>query len=71
LILLLAIGIPMFVPVTYREAIFGLRTYWVWLGLGLIVCGIILFFRYQDMAQCIGLTTVLAGIWFVWRGVRM
>ncbi len=71
LILVAAIGIPMFVPVRYREMFFGVRTYWVWLGIGLVLSSVYLFFQEKDMAECVGLSTLLAGFYFLWRGVAM
>lgn len=71
LILVAAIGIPMFVPVNYREAVFGVRTYLVWLGLGLALSGVYLIFLPKDMAACMGLFTLLAGFYFLRRGVGM
>src|SRR5919109_3364944 len=52
LILMAAIGFPMFVPIEYREKFFGTRTYWVWLGIGLVLSSIYLFFQPRDMAEC-------------------
>ena len=69
LILVGAIGVPMFVPIQNREAVFGVRTYWVWLGVGLILSGVYLVFQPREMAECVGLTTFLSGAWFLWRGV--
>lgn len=71
LILVMAIGFPMFVPVQYREKFFGVRTWWLWLGVGLVLSGVYLFFQPQDLAECVGPFTFLAGVWFLWRGAEM
>ena len=71
LILVVAIGIPMFVPLQYRERFFGAKTYWVWLGMGLILSSIYLFFQERDLAGCIGVSTLLTGFYFLWRGVGL
>ncbi len=68
-ILLLAIGVPMFVPIRYREALFGPKTYLTWLGIGLIPCGIYLLLQPRELATCVGLSVLVAGAWFLWRGV--
>jgi membrane protein implicated in regulation of membrane protease activity len=69
-ILLLAIGIPMFVPIRYREAAFGPKTYLTWLGIGLILCGVYLLFQPRELATCVGLSVLIAGMWCFWRGIR-
>jgi uncharacterized membrane protein YczE len=69
-ILVISIGIPLFVPVEYREKFFGARTYWVWLGVGLVLSGVYLFFQPKEMAECVGVSTFFAGVWFLWRGAE-
>ncbi|MBI5034011.1 MAG: hypothetical protein HZB51_26110 [Chloroflexi bacterium] len=71
LILVVAIGFPMFVPSVYREKFFGTRTYWIWLGIGLVFASVYLFFQPKEMSECIGLSTFLAGLFFLWRGVGL
>lgn len=70
-VLLLAIGIPMFVPRGLREALFGVRTYWTWFGIGLILAGAYILLQSWELACVIGVSALGAGIWALWRGVRM
>jgi hypothetical protein len=71
LILLLAIGVPMFVPNKYREAIFGPRMYLLWVGVGLVLSAIYLLAQPRELATCVGLFVLLAGAWSLWRGVNL
>jgi len=70
-ILLIAIGIPMFVPIKYREALFGPKTYLVWLGIGLVLSALYLFVQPRELATCVGLSVLLAGAGCLWRGVNL
>ncbi len=70
-ILLLAIGIAMFVPVKYREALFGPKTYLTWLGIGLVLSGVYLLVQPREMATCMGMSVLIAGVWFLWQGIKL
>ena len=70
LIVLLAIGIPMFVPAKYREAAFGPKTYPTWLGLTLVLSAIYLFAQPRDLAVCVSLSALFAGLGFLWQGAK-
>jgi hypothetical protein len=69
-IVLLAIGIPMFVPVKYRDAVFGPRTYWIWLGIGLVPCGVYVLFQKYEMAQAVGVSMLLVSAFALRHGIK-
>ncbi len=66
LVLLLAIGIPILMPLSYREALFGSRMYPAWLGLALVVAGLYIVQQKWEVAFVMGSCALSAGGVLVW-----